>query len=109
MTTENPTVRPTRTPAARPPRSDRPASERLRKQVKKVTKDLAELNGAARDAILEKTEQLGGNVSERFDEGRQTMQHAGRSFEEFVRARPFKSVLIAAGVGLLFGRFWSRR
>jgi hypothetical protein len=31
------------------------------------------------------------------------------TFEQYVRERPVKSVLIAAGIGLLFLRFWMRR
>jgi ElaB/YqjD/DUF883 family membrane-anchored ribosome-binding protein len=32
-----------------------------------------------------------------------------RSFAQYVREQPLKSILIAAGVGLVLGRFWVRR
>jgi ElaB/YqjD/DUF883 family membrane-anchored ribosome-binding protein len=32
-----------------------------------------------------------------------------RSFAQYVREQPLKSILIAAGVGLVLGRFWLRR
>jgi ElaB/YqjD/DUF883 family membrane-anchored ribosome-binding protein len=31
------------------------------------------------------------------------------SFEQFIRQQPLKSLLIAAGVGMLLGGFWMRR
>ena len=37
------------------------------------------------------------------------MQHMERTLEQFILERPLKTVLIAAGIGLLFGRFWMRR
>jgi ElaB/YqjD/DUF883 family membrane-anchored ribosome-binding protein len=32
-----------------------------------------------------------------------------RSFVQYIREQPLKSMLIAAGVGLVLGRFWLRR
>jgi ElaB/YqjD/DUF883 family membrane-anchored ribosome-binding protein len=29
--------------------------------------------------------------------------------EQFIRERPLRSVLMAAGIGWLLGRFWNRR
>ena len=41
--------------------------------------------------------------------GPPTVRRAKRSVEQYVREQPLKSVLIAAGVGLVLGRFWMRR
>ena len=49
------------------------------------------------------------NVTEYYEQGRDNVHGVLCDFEQYVRARPLKSVLIAAGVGLLFGRFWMRR
>ena len=43
------------------------------------------------------------------EQGRDNVHGVLCNFEQYVRERPLKSVLIAAGVGLLFGRFWMRR
>jgi hypothetical protein len=41
--------------------------------------------------------------------GRDKIHGVASTFEQYVRERPVKSVLTAAGVGLLFGRCWMRR
>ena len=109
MATNNEAVRTKRRATAKRAHSDRPATDRLRKQAKEVTKDLQEMGGAARDAALEKLGQLCANASEYYEQGRGQAENVERTVERFIRARPLGSVLIAAGVGLLFGRFWMRR
>jgi ElaB/YqjD/DUF883 family membrane-anchored ribosome-binding protein len=63
----------------------------------------------AKDAAQEKLGQLRENASEYCEQGQDKMQQVERSFEQCIRDRPLKSVLIATGVGLLLGRFWMRR
>ena len=82
------------------------ASDRLGKQAREVTQDLRQMGEIARDAAQEKLEQLRDKASEY---GRDKVQHVERSIEQYIQERPLKSVLIAASIGLLFGRFWMRR
>jgi len=89
--------------------SDRPATDRLRKQASKVTEDLQEIVGTARDAARENLGQLRENAAECYEQGRDRVQNVERALEHSIRTRPFLSVLIAAGVGLLLGRFGMRR
>jgi ElaB/YqjD/DUF883 family membrane-anchored ribosome-binding protein len=37
------------------------------------------------------------------------VQQTEHIIEEYIREQPLKSVLIAAGLGLVLGRFWLRR
>ncbi len=90
-------------------RASRPVSERLGKQARRVTEDLKELGGIAGDAAQEKLGQLRDNASGYYEDGREKVHQAERSFEQFIRDQPLKSILIAAGVGLVLGRFWMRR
>ena len=83
-------------------------SDRLGKQAGEVTKDLQEMGGIVRDAAQEKLGQVRENASEYFEQGRDKVHDVVGTFEQFVRQQPFKSVLIAAGVGWLLGRFWKR-
>jgi ElaB/YqjD/DUF883 family membrane-anchored ribosome-binding protein len=94
--------------ATRPP-SERHANGRLGRKTRTVTQDIQELGGLAREMAQEKVEQLRTSASEFCEEGRDKAQQVERSFEEFVRQQPLKSVLIAAGVGMLLGGFWMRR
>ena len=84
-------------------------SDRLGKQAVEVKKDLQEMGGIVRDAAQEKLGQVRENASEYYDQGRDKVHDVVCTIEQFVRQQPFKSVLIAAGVGWLLGRFGRRR
>lgn len=94
--------------AARPP-SERRANGRLGRKARTVTQDIQELGGMARDMAQEKVEQLRAGASEYCKEGRDKARQVERSFEQFIRQQPLKSILIAAGVGMLLGGLWMRR
>jgi ElaB/YqjD/DUF883 family membrane-anchored ribosome-binding protein len=83
--------------------------DRLGAQAQEVSKDLKDMGGIVRDAAKEKLGQVRENANEYYEQGRDTAHGAMSNFEHYVRERPVRSVLIAAGIGLLFGRFWMRR
>ncbi len=83
-------------------------SDQLGKQAMEVTKDLREMSNIARDAVQEKVGEVRENVSEYYQQGRDNVHDLACSVEQFLRERPFQSVLIAAGVGWLLGRLWKR-
>ena len=95
--------------AAKRARADVSAAGQLRKQARTVVKDVQEMSGMATDAAQEKLGQLRDNASEYYEQGREKVFGVQRTVEQFICEQPVKSVLIAAGVGLLFGRFWMRR
>ena len=84
-------------------------SDRLGAQAKEVSNDLKEMGDIVMDAAEEKLGQVRENAAEYYQQGRDKVHGALCSVEQYVRDRPVKSVLIAAGIGLLFGRFWMRR
>ena len=94
--------------ATRPP-SERPANARPRRKARTVTQDLQELGGMAREMAQEKVAQLRASASDYYEEGRDTVQQVERGFEQYIREQPLKSILIAAGVGLVLGGLWMRR
>ena len=67
------------------------------------------MGSIARDVAQEKLEQLRESATEYRDQGRDKIQEVERTIEDYIRERPIKTILIAAGVGLLLGRFWMRR
>jgi ElaB/YqjD/DUF883 family membrane-anchored ribosome-binding protein len=109
MSAINGAVRNHRHATANRTRANRPASDRLGKQARKVNEDLQDLRGIAGDAAREKLGRLRENASECYEEGRERVHQAERTFERFIQEHPLKSILIAAGVGLVLGRFWIRR
>ena len=84
-------------------------SERLGKQAKEVTEDLQKMGGTVRDAAQEKLGQVGEKASEYCEQGREKVHGVACACEQFLRQRPLTSVLLAAGVGWLLGRFWKHR
>jgi ElaB/YqjD/DUF883 family membrane-anchored ribosome-binding protein len=85
------------------------ASERLGAQAKTVSNDIEEMGDIVRDAAQEKLGQVRENATEFCEQRRDNVHGVLCDFEQYVRAQPVKSVLIAAGIGALFGRFWMRR
>jgi ElaB/YqjD/DUF883 family membrane-anchored ribosome-binding protein len=82
--------------------------DRLGAQAKEVSKGLKEMGDTVRDAAQEKLGQVSEDATEIHELGRDNVHGVLCHFEQYVRERPVKSVLIAAGIGLLFGRFWMR-
>jgi len=109
MSTVDGSVRNNRHAMAGRARTNRLASDRLGKQARKVAEDLQELGGIAGQAAQEKVGQLRGNAADYYEDGREKVHQVERTFEQFIRDQPLKCILIAAGVGLVLGRFWMRR
>lgn len=74
-----------------------------------VVDDVQALGRAAMRTARRTVASLRDGAAEYTDEGRDKVQQVERTIEEYIRDRPLKTVLIAAGVGLLLGRFWMRR
>ena len=79
------------------------------KRARTVTRNHQKSGRTVRDAAQEKVAQLRAGVADGVSEGRDKVQQVERSFAQYVREQPLKSLLIAAGIGLVLGRFWLRR
>ena len=90
-------------------RSGHSASDRIRDQAREVTKDIQELGGIVREVAHEKLGESREGAVEYYEQARDKARHAEDAVGEFIRRRPITSVLLGAGLGLLFGRFWMRR
>jgi ElaB/YqjD/DUF883 family membrane-anchored ribosome-binding protein len=73
-----------------------------------VTKGLKGMGDIATDTVKETAAQMQENASACYERGRDKASQVERTFDQFIREQPLKSVLIAAGIGLLLGRFWKR-
>ena len=83
--------------------------DRLVAQAKEVSEDLKEMADIVRNAAQEKIGQVSENAAEYVEQGRDKVHDVAGACEQYVRERPLRSILIAAGIGLLLGRFWTRR
>jgi ElaB/YqjD/DUF883 family membrane-anchored ribosome-binding protein len=84
-------------------------SDQLGQQAKEVTEDLQRMCETASDAAREKLGQVGEKASEYCEQRQETVHGAACACEQFIRRRPLRSVLLAAVIGWLLGRFWKRR
>jgi ElaB/YqjD/DUF883 family membrane-anchored ribosome-binding protein len=73
-----------------------------------VTKGLKDMGDIAADTAKETLGQMQENASACYERGRDKGRQVERTFDQFIREQPLKSVLIAAGIGLVLGRFWKR-
>ena len=79
--------------------------DRLSEQGKKTAPEVQELGASGKNGAQEKLGRMQASASEHFEEGRERVEEMGHSIEQSIRANPIKFLLIAAGVGLVFGRF----
>jgi ElaB/YqjD/DUF883 family membrane-anchored ribosome-binding protein len=82
-------------------------SERLGK-AKEVKKDLEEIGGIAKTIDQQKLGQVDEAASGYCAQGSARVHGVACACEQFIRNRPLRSVLMAAGLGYLTGRIWKR-
>jgi ElaB/YqjD/DUF883 family membrane-anchored ribosome-binding protein len=83
--------------------------ERIGKQVTEVMQDLQEMREATQGTAGDELEQSRETDSECCEKERGNVPPAKCSLRRFIQELPIKSVLIAAGAGVLLGRFWTIR
>jgi ElaB/YqjD/DUF883 family membrane-anchored ribosome-binding protein len=74
------------------------------KPAQSVTEDLKELGSRASEMAQEKLERVKAGAAEWAEEGRERVEEMGESVEQYIADHPVKSMLIAAGIGLIVGR-----
>jgi ElaB/YqjD/DUF883 family membrane-anchored ribosome-binding protein len=77
-------------------------SNQLGKQAKEVTDDIQKMGRTVSDAAQEQLGQVGEKAAEYYHD-------VTCACMDKIRERPLMSVLIAAGIGWLLGRFWKSR
>ena len=85
------------------------ASERLGAQAKTVSNDIKEMGDIVREAAQEKVGEARENATECYEQGRDKIYGIGGTVTRYVRDQPVRSLLIAVGIGLVLGRFSTRR
>ena len=64
--------------------------------------------GQIRDTASEYYQQGREKAAEYYEQGREKAMELEQNLEGYIREQPVKSVLIAAGIGLLLGMLWRR-
>ena len=67
-----------------------------------------EVVGNLKDAASEQYEHVRDTAEEYYNQGRDRAQQWQHTLEDYVQEQPVKSLLIAAGVGVVLGILWKR-
>lgn len=79
--------------------TDVPTTEQLQQKLNELKQDLQQVGQLLKSAAQEKFEGLRESAAQRVRQGRAKTEQAGGNVEEYIRAKPVRSVLIAAGLG----------
>jgi ElaB/YqjD/DUF883 family membrane-anchored ribosome-binding protein len=85
------------------------ATDDFRSKAVEVGKNLREMGGEIGDVAREQYVGLRDRASDYVEQGRQKAQKWQEGMEGYIQERPLKSLMIAAGVGILLGLWWRRR
>jgi len=88
--------------------AEQTASQQLTDKAGQVRENIRDIGSVAKDAAREKVQDLRDQAGEYYEQGRQRVTEMEDSIETYVRDQPIKSLLMAAGAGLLLGILWKR-
>lgn len=81
----------------------------LREKMAETRENVVDIGHLAKEAVTDKFHDLKERAAEKYSEGKEKLHGLEENLVRSVRQAPMKSVLIAAGVGLLLGAIWGRR
>jgi len=90
-------------------RASSEATEQLFEKVGEVKRNIEQLGALARKAAQETVGGLRHSALAKLDRKRERASELERGVEGRIRERPLRSVLVAAGVGMILGFLWRRR
>lgn len=85
------------------------ASDKVNSKAAELTKNMNDMGHRAVDKATEKADQLRESAADLYEKGSAQAGQLQDNVEQYVRDQPFKSILIAAGAGILLGMFLSSR
>jgi len=84
------------------------AASQIKDKVSEVASNVRDMGSQAYDAAAEKYENVKDAAAEYYQAGRDKAVEWESQIESYVRERPIKSLLMAAGVGVVLGMIWKR-
>lgn len=73
-----------------------------------IRDNLKDAGKGVKELVQDQMSDLGHAAAEKYGQGKQKLQALEQSFAQAVSEAPMKSVLIAAGAGLVLGYLWRR-
>ena len=84
-------------------------TKKLKEQTKKVKEDLRELGSIGREASTEQLGKAKVSTARFMEKGKEKAIKFEHKVEDYVKAKPFKSLMVAMGTGALIGFLLRRR
>jgi ElaB/YqjD/DUF883 family membrane-anchored ribosome-binding protein len=84
------------------------ATGQLKEKASEMAQSLRDMGSSVKDVAKEQYENVRDKAEEYYEYGRERAQEWQQQAEDYIREQPLKSVLIAAGVGILLGVIWRR-
>ncbi len=81
----------------------------MRDRATEVLHAVREMGADAKKMAQEKVAKIRDSATEYLHQGRAKAENIEKSFEDGIRQKPLRSVVIAAGIGLVLGIFFRRR
>ena len=91
-------------------RMDQPQStgEQVSETAAQMGQNIGERTQQMRQAAQEQLGQIRQSATEYYQQGRERAMEWQHNMEDYVREQPIRSILMAAGVGVLIGILWRR-
>jgi ElaB/YqjD/DUF883 family membrane-anchored ribosome-binding protein len=67
-----------------------------------------DVGGQLKEGAQEAMRQAGASASQFSTQGREAVEQLEKSLEDYIRAKPLQSLMIAAGVGVVVGWLWRK-
>jgi ElaB/YqjD/DUF883 family membrane-anchored ribosome-binding protein len=83
--------------------------EQFRETTHALREDVQKLGRISKDMAQETMGHLRENASDYYKQGMEKAQNLEQGFEAEIQKHPLRSVLIAAGIGLLVGAIWKKK
>lgn len=88
--------------------ASRPAAD-FRKKASALGHDVEDLGAIAKEMAGDAVEKFQANASKYYDQGMKKAESLEKGLERKISDHPLVSLMVAAGVGLIAGAFFSRR
>jgi ElaB/YqjD/DUF883 family membrane-anchored ribosome-binding protein len=84
------------------------AASQIKDKVSEAASNVRDMGQQAYDAASEKYENVRDSAAEYYQAGREKAMEWESQIESYVREQPLKSLLMAAGAGIVIGMIWKR-
>ncbi len=84
-------------------------TEQVREEGSKMRSDFEETVGKAKEFAQEKLGKVGESAQQYYRQGLEKARDWEQGLEGYIKEKPITAILIACGVGMLFGMLWTRR